>query len=102
MKGGVDEQGEDGSYTQTFSDDGTLHRMTSILHSLDPDTYSEQVINSVVNEIVEYMMYRIRRNNQQCMNCNRFHAEQLRLEIDDLNKIIYFTMLKNMTALRKS
>lgn len=90
MKGGVDEQGEDGSYTQTFSDDGTLHRMTSILHSLDPDTYSEQVINSVVNEIVEYMMYRIRRNNQQCMNCNRFHAEQPRLEIDDLNKITEF------------
>ncbi|DAC15393.1 MAG TPA: hypothetical protein D7I06_07125, partial [Candidatus Poseidoniales archaeon] len=90
MRGGVDTQEEDGSYTQTFSSDGTLHRMTSILHTLDPDTYSEQVINSVVNEIVEYMMYRIRRNNQQCMNCNRFHAEQPRLDIDDLDKITEF------------
>ncbi|MGB1955417.1 MAG: hypothetical protein ACPHUK_07440 [Candidatus Poseidoniaceae archaeon] len=90
MRGGVDTQEENGSYTQTFSNDGTLHRMTSILYTLDPDTYSEQVINSVVNEIVEYMMYRIRRNNQQCMNCNRFHAEQPRLEIDDLDKITEF------------
>lgn len=90
MRGGVDTKDEDGSYTQTFSNDGTLHRMTSILHTLDPDTCSERVINSVVNEIVEYMMYRIRRNNQQCMNCNRFHAEQHRSEIDDLDKITEF------------
>ena len=90
MKAGVDTKREDGSYTQTTTDDGPLQRMISILQVLDPDTYSEQVINSVVNEIVEYMMYRIRRHNQQCMNCNRFHAERPRLEIDDLDKINEF------------
>lgn len=90
MKAGVDKKGENGTYTQTSSEEGALQRMISILHALDPDIYSEQVINSVVNEIVEYMMYRIRRNSQQCMNCNRFHVEQPRLEIDDLDKINEF------------
>ena len=49
-----------------------------LLDSLDPKMYGEQLINSIVNEIVEYMMYRIRRNNQQCSSSNRFHAEQPR------------------------
>ena len=86
MKAGVDTKREDGSYTQTTTDDGPVQRMISILQVLDPDTYSEQVINSVVNEIVEYMMYRIRKNNQQNMS-NRFHPGNQRFEIDDLDRL---------------
>lgn len=86
MKAGVDTKREDGSYTQTTTEDGPLQRMISILQVLDPDTYSEQVINSVVNEIVEYMMYRIQKNNQQSMS-NRFHPGNQRFEIDDLDRL---------------
>ena len=66
MKSGVDEKEEDGNYTLRFDESRVLQEMTSLLDSLDPNAYSEQLINSVINEIVEYMMYRIRRNNQQC------------------------------------
>ena len=86
MKAGVDTKREDGSYTQTTTDDGPLQRMISILQVLDQGTYTEQVINSVVNEIVEYMMYRVRKNNQQSMS-NRFHPGNQRLEIDDLDRL---------------
>ena len=92
MRAGVDNfKGEDGEYSQIYNEDGTLQRMISILQILDPNVYPEQVINSVVNEIVEYLMLEIRRNNQQCMSCNRFHAEQPRMAIDDLDKIDDFT-----------
>lgn len=87
MKSGVDEKEEGGNYSLRFDESGVLQRMTSLLESLDPNVYSEQLINSVINEIVEYMMYRIRRNNQQCSSCNRFHAEQPRFEIDDMDRL---------------
>ena len=90
MNSGVDEKGEDRNYSLRFDESNVLRRMTTLLDSLDPNTYGEQIINSVVNEIVEYMMYRIRRNNQQCSSCNRFHAEQPRFDIDDMNHLDEF------------
>lgn len=95
MRAGIDLKGEDGEYNQIFNEYEILQRMISILQILDPNVYSERVINSVVNEIVEYLMFRIRRNNQQCMSCNRFHAEQPRMAIDDLDKIDDFHKIAN-------
>ena len=86
MKAGVDTLGDDGSYTQTFSEDGVIKRIESILNILNSDQYPQKVVHSVVNEIVEYMMYRVRKNNQQSMS-NHFHAGYKRVQIDDLDRL---------------
>ena len=97
MKSGVDEREDDGNYSLRSDESGTAENdITS--RSLDPNDYSEQLINSVINEIVEYRC-RIRRNNQQCSSCNRFHAEQPRFGIDDMDRLDDF---KNASKSRQS